>query len=170
MIRYTLKCHRGHSFDSWFQSADAFDQLNAAGLVCCTVCDSGTVSKAIMAPRVSLARTAASPDAAPAPGPAQPPQANAAGDACPAETEAKPKVSLRAPASEIERKFAELRARIEASSEDVGPEFAREARAIHAGDAPARPIIGEVRPKEARSLIEDGIPVTPLPWGGRKTN
>jgi hypothetical protein len=49
--------------------------------------------------------------------------------------------------------------------------FAQEARDIHNGDAPERAIYGEARPKEAKALIEDGVPVSPLPFvPGRKTN
>jgi hypothetical protein len=78
--------------------------------------------------------------------------------------------TLRAPASPAEQALAELRRKIEAQSEDVGRDFATEARRIHDGLAPARAIIGEARPAEARALIEDGIPVAPLPWGRRQTN
>jgi hypothetical protein len=77
---------------------------------------------------------------------------------------------LSAPASPAEQALAELRRRIEAESEDVGRGFAAEARRIHAGEAPERAIIGEARPAEARALIEDGIPVAPLPWGRRKAS
>ena len=60
---------------------------------------------------------------------------------------------------------------MEASSETVGRNFAAEARRIHAGEAPARPIIGEARPAEAKALIEEGVPIAPLPWGAaRKAN
>ena len=76
---------------------------------------------------------------------------------------------LSAPASPAEQALAELRRRIEAESDDVGRDFVREARAIHDGEAPARAIIGEARPAEARSLIEDGIPIAPLPWSSRRT-
>ena len=75
-----------------------------------------------------------------------------------------------APASPAEQALADLRRRIEAVSENVGRDFAAEARRIHEGEAPARPIIGEARPAEARALIEDGIPVAPLPWSSRKAN
>lgn len=78
---------------------------------------------------------------------------------------------LSAPASPAEQALAELRRRVEAASEDVGRDFPAEARRIHAGEAPARPIIGEARPAEARALIDDGVPVAPLPWSSsRKTN
>ncbi len=78
---------------------------------------------------------------------------------------------LDQPQSEAEAALAELRRQIEANSEYVGMNFAAEARAIHDGDAPARSIYGETRPDEARKLIEDGVPVAPLPFvPGRKTN
>lgn len=83
---------------------------------------------------------------------------------------APPERPLSAPASPAEQALAELRRRIEATSEDVGRNFAAEARRIHAGEAPERPIIGEARAAEARALVEDGIPVAPLPWSGRKTS
>lgn len=57
-----------------------------------------------------------------------------------------------------------LRREVEAKSEYVGMRFAAEARAIHAGDAPERSIWGETKPEEARALIEDGVPVAPLPF------
>jgi hypothetical protein len=79
-----------------------------------------------------------------------------------------PEPSLSAPASPAEQALSELRRRIEATSEDVGRNFATEARAIHAGEAPGRSIIGEASPAEARALIEDDIPVARLPWSGRR--
>ena len=81
-----------------------------------------------------------------------------------------PERPLSAPASPAEQAVAELRRRIEAESENVGREFVAEARRIHAGEAPERAIIGEARPAEAKALIEDGIPVAPLPWGRRRTS
>jgi hypothetical protein len=51
-----------------------------------------------------------------------------------------------------------------ASSEDVGHRFADEARAIHAGDAEERLIHGRATPVEAKALIEEGVPVAPLPF------
>ena len=59
MIQYALKCSKGHSFDSWFQSAEAYDKLAAAGMVSCAVCGDAQVEKAIMTPRVRPARSAA---------------------------------------------------------------------------------------------------------------
>lgn len=146
MIRFSLRCEKAHRSDSWFGSGADFDRLIAAGLVACPVCGSTAVEKDLMAPAVATT--------APAPGTGAEPAAP----------------SLTAPASPAERALAEFRRRVEAEAEDVGRRFATEARRIHEGSAPERPIIGEARPSEARSLVEDGIPVAPLPWSSRRTS
>lgn len=150
MIRYDLKCGEGHSFDSWFQSASAFDGLAGRGLVACPVCGSTKVEKMLMAPAVRPARKAAAP--------------------VPARTESQTP-GLAAPRNEMEEALAALRRHVEENSEYVGMNFVTEARRMHAGDAPERAIYGEARPEEARQLIEDGVPVAPLPFlPARKTN
>ncbi|MBS9718667.1 DUF1178 family protein [Pseudohalocynthiibacter aestuariivivens] len=147
MIRYTLKCANDHQFESWFQSADAFDKVKAANLVACPDCGDTAVTKAIMAPKVRTARGAAQ---------------------TPVEEIKKP---LSTPTTEQETILAKLKSEIEANSDYVGMNFAKEARAIHDGDAPARAIYGEAKLEEAKSLIEDGVPVAPLPFTpNRKTN
>lgn len=139
MIRFALKCAKGHEFDSWFGSSNDFDSLKASGRLACAVCGAAEVEKAIMAPRVTTGR-----------------------DDHP----------LSGPASTAEQALMELRKRIEAQAEDVGTNFASEARKIHDGEAPVRAIIGEAKWQDARELLEDGIQIAPLPWGGstRKTN
>ena len=49
-------------------------------------------------------------------------------------------------------------------SEHVGDRFPQEARSIHLGETEARAIHGRATPDDARSLIEDGIEVSPLPF------
>ncbi len=75
---------------------------------------------------------------------------------------------LSAPASPAEQALADLRRKVEIDSDYVGLSFAAEARAMHAGDMPERSIWGEAQVDEARKLIEDGVPVAPLPFGPRK--
>ena len=42
---------------------------------------------------------------------------------------------------------------------------------MHEGRADARAIHGEAKPEEARALIEEGVPIAPLPFiPRRKTN
>jgi len=56
-----------------------------------------------------------------------------------------------------------LRRHVEENFDDVGDTFAREARAIHEGQSEARGIYGQATPQEVRELVEDGVPVAPLP-------
>ncbi len=73
--------------------------------------------------------------------------------------------------STAEQAITAMRKHVEEHSDYVGLEFAREARAMHVGDIPERAIFGEARPDEAKALIEDGIPVAPLPFlPSKKTN
>lgn len=132
MIKYALKCEHGHSFDSWFASADGYDSLRVAGHLSCAVCGSTEVHKAIMAPRVNV--------------PAQPAQ------------------TAPDPASdEMQKTLKKMREDVEKNATYVGGNFAKEARAQYLGDVPDRPIWGEAKPEDAKSLIEDGVPVAPLP-------
>ncbi len=88
----------------------------------------------------------------------------------PAVGSAPAQVALAAPASPAEQALAELRRRIESTSDNVGRNFASEARRIHEGASPERSIIGEATSAEAQSLAEDGIPVARLPWSSAKPN
>lgn len=150
MIQFTLKCDRDHRFDSWFQSAHAFDTLQASGQVACPVCGSTRVEKALMAPRVQSRRE---------PAPAKDEASS---------TDAPLSTTRADPAAQA---LAELKRHVERNSDDVGKEFAREARDMHAGLIPERAIHGEARAEEAKKLIEEGVPVAPLPFRtGRKVN
>jgi hypothetical protein len=56
-----------------------------------------------------------------------------------------------------------VRQHVEKNAEYVGEKFPDEARAIHYGDAEERQIYGEATLEDARDLIDEGIPVAPLP-------
>ncbi|MDD9722550.1 DUF1178 family protein [Sulfitobacter sp. PR48] len=144
MISYTLKCKAGHSFDSWFQSAAAFEKLVAARQVTCVECGSHEVTKAVMAPRLSKR-----------------PQTSETDQLAP---EAGDTPMLSVPSTEVQQALAELRRKVEANSDYVGERFTQEARAMHLGEKPTRSIYGEARLDQARSLIEDGVPLMPLPF------
>lgn len=147
MIRYALKCSNAHGFESWFASAEAFDTLMAQGHISCPVCGVTEVSKSLMAPGVQASRSKAIVPAEPT---AQPPAA---------------------PEAALEAKLKELREHVESNSDYVGLKFASEARAMHEGEIPHRAIYGEAKAEEAKKLLEDGVPVAPLPFTPtRKTN
>ena len=64
--------------------------------------------------------------------------------------------------------MAQVRRHVEDNFDYVGDTFAREARAIHAGKSEERGIYGEATPAEVKGLVEDGVPVAPLPPGPPK--
>ena len=80
--------------------------------------------------------------------------------------------TIMAPAVATDRSqptaIEKLRKRVEANAEDVGSSFAREARAMHEGDAPKRAIYGEATGADVRALLADDIPVLPLPFVPRR--
>ena len=135
MIKYALKCEVDHDFEAWFPSSDGFDEQSRQGLVECPMCGSRHVAKAIMAPMV---RKSKGQDG-----------------------------KGREDGGEAQRRLAELvfrvRRHVETTHDYVGDAFAREARDIHEGLTPDRPIYGEATPAEIKSLVEDGVPVAAIP-------
>jgi hypothetical protein len=149
MIHYNLRCERGHSFESWFQSSSAYESQEKRKLVNCPACGSTKVERAIMAPQIVSKRGRDS--AAPAP-------AASTEVTAPASTPL-----MMAQERELRAKIKELRDHIVKNADNVGERFPNEARKMHYGDIEHRPIYGEASPEEARSLIEEGVEVSPLP-------
>jgi hypothetical protein len=146
MIRYNLRCEKGHTFESWFQSSVAYESQEKRKLVSCPSCGSVKVERAIMAPRIvsKKGREAAAPAT----------EAAAASESTPL---------LMAQEVELRAKIKELRDHIVKNADNVGERFPNEARKMHYGDIEHRPIYGEASPEEARSLIDEGVEVSPLP-------
>ena len=59
--------------------------------------------------------------------------------------------------------LAAFQAELLKGSDWVGDRFAEQARAMHLGEIEQRPVHGSATAAEAKSLIEEGIPVAPLP-------
>ena len=152
MIRYNLRCDRGHGFESWFQSSGAYDSQVKRKLVSCPNCGSLKVEKAIMAPQIGKkgrATAVETENAVPAP--------------VPTEVSTGSTPLMLAQEAELRAKIKELRDHVTKNADNVGEKFPDQARAMHYGDIEHRPIYGEASPDEARSLIDEGIEVSPLP-------
>ena len=166
MIKYALICDQGHTFESWFSNAEGYETQVKRGFVECPTCQTSQVSKAVMAPSVSTSRrkeairaqtvamTAAAMQAQAASAPAA--SVAAAEPAQPVALLDEGQQALRAMVRELHHKLTE-------NSTDVGDRFTTEARDMQSGDAPMRPIHGRATLEEAKSLIEEGVPVMPLP-------
>jgi hypothetical protein len=155
VIHYSLHCASGHDFEAWFRSSDDYGQQAAGKLVHCPVCASDQVEKSLMAPTIVTARTSQG----------RPPEAIA--DTTPStavEVATPPPLDAMPPEMhDMVARLRELKARLIENSEHVGTGFAEEARKIHYGEAPARPVHGEATLDDARALIEEGIDILPLP-------
>jgi hypothetical protein len=153
MIKYTLVCDKKHSFESWFANSEAYDKQAKRKLVTCPVCDSATVEKALMAPRLTAKgnkRKTGKPEAMPAVAPAAAPEAAPVAIASPEE-------------KEFRAKLKELRDHLVKNSDNVGHKFPEEARKMHYGETEHRSIYGQATPEQAKELIEEGVELLPLP-------
>ena len=154
MIQYALACHKGHTFESWFQNSAAYDKQAKRKLIECPVCGSLKVEKAIMAPR--LARKDKSTSIA------------VRDEAVSAHAEAaapdSSQVAMISPQEhEFRKKLKELRDHLTANADNVGKKFPEEARKMHYGETEHRSIYGEASAEDAKELHEEGIAFHPLP-------
>ena len=160
MIKYALICDQGHTFESWFSNAEGYESQVKRGFVECPTCQTKQVSKAMMAPAVSTSRRkdaiAAQTAAMLAQAASPPPAAAAPEPARPVALLDESQQALRAMVRELHEKLTE-------NSTDVGDRFTTEARDMQSGDTPLRPIHGRATLEEAKALIEEGVPVMPLP-------
>lgn len=135
---FDLQCDGGHVFEGWFASHADYDSQVERGLLGCPVCESKAISRRVSAPRLNVSGATRAPER---PAPAEQDPASAAMQA------------------ELIRQIrAVLR-----STENVGSRFADEARRIHEGEAPERPIRGTASAAEQEALADDGIAVMPVP-------
>jgi hypothetical protein len=165
MILFDLLCGNGHAFEGWFRDNAAYDSQVKGRKLVCPICNDTAVRKAVMAPRIGkgAARTA-------------PVQATEASDPPAAAAEATPqapapqgaKASARQAAEQqaraLRQQLVELRAKVEANCDYVGPRFAEEARRIHYGESGRRNIYGEASKEEAHALVEEGVEFATVPW------
>jgi len=142
MIVFDLKCGKDHIFEVWFADSETYETQSAAGEVSCPVCGNNSVSKAPMAPNVSLRKAT---ETAPVPAPQ-------AGGPTP-EQIAHTFRMVRAVQSMVEKNF-----------DNVGGQFPEEARKIHYGDTDKRNIYGDATKEEVEALEDEGIDVGHIPW------
>lgn len=150
MIAYDLICTpAGHRFEGWFASSTEYDRQQGADLLCCPLCGTSAVAKAVMAPNIARK---GNQSLVPAP-----------------ITEVQETVAVSNQPDlpkEIEKTIAQLgklQAKMLEKSDWVGSKFAEEARAIHYGEQANRVIHGEATADEAQALFDEGITVAPLP-------
>ena len=164
-----LQCAGLHTFEGWFGSEEDYQSQRERGLVACPMCANTEVRKLPSAPRLNLG--AAEPRSA-KPEPQEEPSTNT-GTAPPASNV--PSVptaeSVAAGLAQVHPEAAEMVIEawmkmvkhVIANTEDVGQNFAEEARKMHYGESEERNIRGQASIEETKDLLEEGIEVMPLP-------
>ena len=147
---FDLQCSVRHSFEGWFGSeADFVDQL-ARKLVQCPVCGDAQIEKMLSAPRLNLGRN-------------QTPQTESADVPAPAASPSPSNdVALASVQTESTQALLRLAKAMLEQTQDVGSQFAEEARKIHYGESEARAIRGLATPQQTRELLEEGVQVMPF--------
>lgn len=166
-----LQCSNLHSFEGWFGSEAEFQSQLASGLVSCPLCGASQVVKKLSAPRLNLSGATVPNGQAhhdqggsatmPSHGHAQPPatvkqtaDANGLPTHLPGGLASNP---------ELQALFVRAVREIIRQTEDVGDQFADQARRMHHGEQEAKAIRGQATPADTLALLEEGIDVMPLP-------
>lgn len=147
MIVFDLLCSKGHRFEGWFNSAADYASQKERGLVSCPKCATTAVERVPSATRANLG--------------AQPPKpAPAATSSNMVKT---PEMDGKDAFAIAQMLYSKMLDEILTKTEDVGREFASEARRIHYEEAPARAIRGQATNEEHDALVDEGIPVARFP-------
>ena len=133
MIVYDLKCVCGHGFEAWFRDSDGFESQCEYGEVFCPLCGSAEISKALMAPNISLGGAARN-------------EGNRA-----------------SVADAVAATLSKLRDHVEDNCDYVGEKFAEEAHKIHYGEVKPRGIYGRATQQESDELRDEGVDFTQIP-------
>jgi hypothetical protein len=159
---YNLSCSFDHRFEGWFASEDDCLSQQASGMLACPLCNSTAITRMPSAPHI--AKSHATKDVS------QGSENSALTKVSPAQSQP----SQNEVAAVTRADHSQLEAQVQAAflngmrelmnrSEDVGSEFAEEARKIHYKESPERSIRGHTTADEAESLREEGIEVLSLP-------
>tara|TARA_B100000900_G_C20531822_1_gene696668 strand:+ start:564 stop:986 length:423 start_codon:yes stop_codon:yes gene_type:complete len=135
MIKYNLKCHNEHEFESWFSNSEEFEKLKKKNLLDCIYCESKKINKSIMSPMISQAKN----------------KDNLA--------------NIFNKDFESEKKhLLQLRKYIEKNFDYVGNDFSKKVREIYYDKRKKRAVYGTTTDKEREELAEEGIELLSVPW------
>tara|TARA_B110000444_G_C18635537_1_gene498927 strand:- start:218 stop:643 length:426 start_codon:yes stop_codon:yes gene_type:complete len=139
MILFDLDCENKHQFEAWFPSSAKYSDQRKKKLINCPYCNSNNVKKALMAPNLNVVSKIKDR-----------------------------KIPTLKNRKSLETNIKKLKKLIEKNTEDVGKNFAEEARKMHYGEKATKSIRGETTKKEVKELIEEGISCVSMPWFPRE--
>ena len=135
MIKYNLKCHNDHEFESWFSNSREYDKLNKKRLLECIFCSSKKINKSIMAPTILNSKE-----------------------------KDKQNEIFNQNFKDEKNKLLNLRKYIEKNFEYVGKDFSRKVREVFYDKKSKKAIYGTTTPDERKELAEEGIDLVSIPW------
>ena len=135
MIKYNLKCHNDHEFESWFSNSKEYDKLNKKRLLECIYCNSKKISKSIMAPTILNTRK-----------------------------KDKQIEIINKDFIDEKNKLLNLRKYIEKNFDNVGTEFGKKVREVYYDKKSKKAFYGTTTAKEREELAEEGIDLLSIPW------
>ena len=134
MIKYILKCHDDHEFESWFSDSNEFEKLNKKKLLECIFCSSKKIEKSIMSPMISNSLNKI-------------------------EIEKKENDFKNE-----KKQLLQLRKYIEKNFDYVGKDFSKKVREVYYDKNNQKAIYGTTTPEEREELAEEGIDLYSIPW------
>jgi hypothetical protein len=134
MIKYNLKCHNDHEFESWFYDSNEFENLYNKRLLECIYCSSKKINKSIMAPMVSNIKK---------------------------KDDIK---LFNQTLRDQKNTLSQIRKYIEKNFENVGKNFSKKVREIYYDKKNKKTIYGTTTLKERKELAEEGIDLLSVPW------
>ena len=135
MIKYNLKCHNEHEFESWFSNSQEFDKLNNKKLLECIYCSSKKINKSIMAPMISNLKN----------------------------NNEQIKL-INKDFNNEKNKLIQLRKYIEKNFDYVGKGFSKKVREVYYDNKTKKAIYGTTTPEEREELADEGIDLLSIPW------
>ena len=135
MIKYNLKCHKDHEFESWFSNSKEFDNLNKKELLECIYCSSKKISKSIMAPMISNSK----------------------------KNEEQIEI-INQDLNNEKNQLLKLRKYIEKNFDYVGKDLSKKVREVYYDKKSKKAIYGTASKKEREELAEEGIDLISIPW------
>ena len=135
MIKYNLKCHNDHEFESWFSNSREYDKLNKKRLLECIFCSSKKINKSIMAPTILNSKE-----------------------------KDKQNEIFNQNFKDEKNKLLNLRKYIEKNFDYVGKDFSKKVREVYYDKKSKRGIYGKTTSEEREELAEEGIDLLSIPW------
>ena len=141
MILFDLQCEKYHKFECWFATSANYEEQLKNKMISCPYCNSTKIQKSLMAPNINTKSTFKN---------------------------SKKNNRKKLAQTNLENQIKKFKRYIEKNTDNVGKNFAEEARKIYYGETKSRPIRGESTKKEAQELADEGIPFSQLPWHSKE--